>query len=303
MVVALHASQFKCQHLVGALCMALTSLSMCAFDSLAQGQTQQCYCADASQWSQDRLFTTLTAATLVHRAAQHNESLARDVCNLLPKKAPGFAQLWSSIAGPPDIKNIALMTAVRDATGCKASIDVTDILWQASKGWAAAAAANSKAESGDANANWTPEALLQHDRRSVAFILASSSREPVLQWLATNVALQGGDAGMGLRSADQITLLETMALATDAGYKAAAAAMKDAAKQLPPPDPHPNSFAAGPDAALRQVLQATAWLAVPAATETLPDWADQNDLMSAEQLRHAQQRRAMEKTAAGLACA
>ena len=233
---------------------------------------------------------------------------------MVPASAPDFATLWRNIDAPPDLKIVALATAAAEAKGCRPDVNVTQVLLDAGMQWVAAAEQSALALQGGVGAQWQAAPLLQHDRRAVAFILAASPRREVQDWLAGEVGLHGGWGGLGLRTVDRITLLDTIARSSGAGYDAVAKRVQQAVARYQdrtPADgeagasgvPMMRSREAQDAAAQLQVLQAAVRLATsPRGSDKLPKWVSGSGVLSDVHTEQQQQRLHTEHRAAAVIC-
>ena len=253
--------------------------------------------ADAMAWDQHTLFWMTTTANIVPRAASASRKLARQVCRALPDTARTLDQLWDAISLPPDLKNVVLMVAVAGPKGCHSSVDVTALLLEAAQAWVAEIDANAQVLAGDSSAKWTPQPLLSHLRRSVVFILAASQRANVTAWLVEHVALAQDGGTVGLRTVDQMTLIDTLARSAPGGIGSIAAAAEAAASTLQTANNTHGTLGAN---AQVQLIAAAAHTLLPNPMQPLPEW--QKDVLDSDMLKHHQQRMAMDSVASKLMC-
>lgn len=192
--------------------------------------------ADATQWNQDALFSMMVVARIAPAAAVKRHSLASAACNLLPAGAKDLRTLKAALDLPPDLENVVMEVAVARPRGCnKPKTDVTSLLFKMARKWVNEAQAFDAAVQGSAPEPKTlPPAppLHQHDRRSVAFILAASTDAEVANWLSSEVAFKGAAGGMGLRPPDREALLARMARQSMAGFNAVRSGAQASAKRL-----------------------------------------------------------------------
>jgi hypothetical protein len=262
--------------------------------------------ADASHWDQDGLFTVMTAARIVPAAASSTPHLASSVCGRLPIKAASLAELKAALNLPPDLENIVLEIAALRPAGCsKQGIDAAALLFEQAKIWVKEAQVNAKmaSDTGEERhkvAKGPP--LLQHDRRSVVFILASVDSSDIAKWLAEEVGMHGGAWALGLRVRDRIALLDRLARQSMTGFQAVQHALTTSAARLNATksgtSEHPQDAFGAKEKEEVEVLQGSLTLGVPAAAGELPGWAELEYLLGSALIKQARGLLQTEKEAA-----
>jgi hypothetical protein len=157
--------------------------------------------------TQDMLFSRIAGAHVVPRAVRYDQTLAAQVCKLLPAEAASPEHLqaaYKDMAYAPDVKNMALETAIVMTSLCSHG----EALESSIVGYLQ--------ESADQNS------LMAHLKRSLVFILGSSTNTTTLQWLVESVVLaKGWHARYGLRAVDKITLMKRI-VRSPVGFKVSA---------------------------------------------------------------------------------
>lgn len=236
----------------------------------------------------------IATARTAPAAAVKRHSLATAACGLLPAGAKDLRSLKAALRLPPDLENVVMEIAVARLAGCaKPKTDVTALLLRTARRWVKEAQAFDAALQAGAPKSLPPAPPLhQHDRRSVAFVLAASADAKVAQWLATEVAFKGGAGGMGLRVPDRAALLERMARQSMAGFNAVRSGAEASAKRLNATatvnGAGAASWAGTWDREEAAVLRQSLALAVPPTDKGVPGWARESGIFDDEHVREAE---------------